>query len=132
MLYWGEGSKWQSYRGLSMGSSDIVMIQTYIGLLERCYGLRRADMKCRLILRADQNARALEDAWGEALGIINSNFYKTYVDKRTIGKTTAKIDYKGVCVVSCAGADIQLELAALWSEIANCVNAPYNGVDFTT
>lgn len=113
MLYLGEGSKYRSYRGLSLGSSDPGILRTYIALLERCYYKKRTDFRVRIQCRDDQNQRKLEVYWTKELGISLDALYPTYSDKRTVGKPTAHSDYKGVCVVSCSGADIQLELDAI-------------------
>lgn len=109
-LYLGEGSKWKTHSGLMLGSSDPLIIILYIKLLETCYGLSRTNMKCRISYRADQNIRSLEGYWSKLTGIALKNFYKTIPDPRTIGKPTRKKDYKGVCVITCAGSHIQLEL----------------------
>ena len=70
-------------------------------------------MKCRISYRADQNIKSLQNYWSRLTGISLKNFYKTIPDPRTIGKPTKKKDYKGVCVVTCAGSHIQLELEAI-------------------
>ncbi len=115
MLYLGEGAKWKSHSGLSLGSSDSTIILLYISLLEKCYRIKPNQLKCRISYRADQNIRELEKYWSSITGIPKENFYKTKPDPRTKGKKTKKNDYKGVCVITCAGSHIQLEL----EEIAN-------------
>ncbi len=109
-LYLGEGSKWKSHSGLVLGSSDPNIILLYITLLDRCYGIKYYDLKCRISYRADQDIKRLEAFWSKVTGIPRGNFYKTIPDPRTIGKKTQNKDYKGVCVISCKGANIQLEL----------------------
>lgn len=113
MLYIGEGAKYKSYRGLSMGSSDPDILRIYISLLERCYYKKREDFRARIQCRDDQDQEALKLYWAGALGISKESFYLSYSDKRTAGKPTKDSDYKGVCVISCSGADIQLELDAI-------------------
>ena len=110
ILYLGEGAKWKSHSGLLLGSSDPVVVLLYISLLEKCYKIRKDQMRCRISYRADQNIRKLEAYWSNITGILKENFYKTKPDPRTIGKRTKKSDYRGVCVVTCAGSHIQLEL----------------------
>src|SRR3989338_4900056 len=87
-LYLGEGAKWKGHRGLMLGSSDPIIILLYIKLLSKCYGINR------------------------------KNFYQTKPDPRTIGKKTLKSQYKGVCVITCKGTDIQLELEQLINTLA--------------
>ena len=110
MLFLGEGAKWKGHSGLLLGSSDPQIILLYITLLERCYKIKSNQLKCRISYRADQNIRELENYWSNVTGIPEENFYKTKPDPRTVGKKTEKNDYKGACVVTCAGSYIQLEL----------------------
>lgn len=113
MLYLGEGAKWKGRRGLMLGSADPNIVSIYIQLLGICYGIGRDELRCRLQYRADQDGEVLLDFWSSAINIPKEQFYKPYVDKRTVGQTTKKSEYKGVCSVTCAGADIQLELQAI-------------------
>ena len=110
MLYLGEGAKWRSHSGLVLGNSDPEVICLYISLLRECYKIETHKLKCRVSYRADQNIHELENYWSKITGITQENFYKTKPDPRTIGKRTLNPDYKGVCVIHCAGAHIQLEL----------------------
>ncbi len=110
MLYLGEGSKISGRSGLCLGSSDPNIITLYILLLERCYGILIDKLRCRISYRADQNIKELEKYWSRITGIPLKNFYKTKFDPRTVGKPTKNLNYKGVCVITCAGARIQLEL----------------------
>ena len=109
-LYLGEGAKRSGFRGLALGSSNPAIIKSYIGLLHRCYGITPEELKCRILYRADQNLDALERYWSQLTGVRRANFYKTKPDPRTVGKPTLQSDYKGVCVLSRRGTEIQLEL----------------------
>lgn len=113
MLYIAEGSKYRSYRGLAMGSSDPDILRMFISLLEHCYHKKHSDFHARIQHRDDQNEQDLQAYWANELNLLPDAFYSSYVDKRTIGRPTRRMDYKGVCVVSCSGADIQLELDAI-------------------
>ena len=110
ILYLGEGAKWKSHRGLMLGSSDLNIIQLYVHLLKACYGIDRQKLRFRISYRADQNLRKLERYWAQAIGVPLAHFYKTIPDSRTRGKFTRKKDYKGVCVITCGGTEIQQEL----------------------
>lgn len=112
-LYLGEGAKWKSHRGLNLGSSDPNIIKLYLKLLKRCYKIKTNKLKCRVSHRADQNIKSLNKYWSRITGIPLTNFYKSKPDPRTVGKPTKKKDYKGVCVITCAGTHIQLELEAI-------------------
>lgn len=109
-LYLGEGAKWKGHSGLMLGSSDPNIILLYLELLERCYNIKKSEIKCRICYRADQNIKKLEKFWSKITNISLKNFYKTKPDARTFGKKTLKKDYKGVCVLMCKGTNIQLEL----------------------
>jgi len=110
VLYLGEGAKWRSHRGLMLGSSDPNIVKLYIKLLKLCYGINVVELRCRVSYRADQNIKKLESFLSKVSGIPIKNFYKTIPDPRTIGKATKNMDYKGVCVITCKGTEIQLEL----------------------
>ncbi|MCA9336268.1 hypothetical protein KC955_00175 [Candidatus Saccharibacteria bacterium] len=128
MLYLGEGRKRSSYRGLSLGNSDPDVLVAYIGLLEVCYGKARAEMRARVQYRHDQDIVRLTEYWSEQLGFCREQFYKTTPDSRTKSKPTKDNDYMGVCVVSCSGADIQLELAMIAKRFAEKLRG-YSSVD---
>jgi len=113
VLYLGEGAKWKSHRGLMLGSSDPGIIKLYIKLLSLCYGVKSGRLKCRISYRADQDIHGLESYWSRVSKIPLRNFYKTKPDPRTVGKPTKRKEYKGVCVITCGGTHIQLELEAI-------------------
>lgn len=113
MLYLGEGSKWKSHSGLLLGSSDPDIIRLYIRLLFLCYGIKSDQLRCRVSYRADQDIQKLQRYWSRVTLVSLKNFYKTIPDPRTVGKPTTQKDYMGVCVISCAGSHIQLELEAI-------------------
>ncbi len=110
ILYLGEGNKWKSHRGLMLGSSDPDIINLYIKLLKSVYNISKSAMRVQVLHRADQDIIQLTDFWSKTSGLSKKYFYKCKPDSRTIGKPTKNKDYKGVCVVSCAGTKIQLEL----------------------
>lgn len=124
MLYLGEGAKWKSRRGLMLGSADPMIMKMYINLLEDCYGIEKDKLKGRIQHRADQSPTELIRYWSKVTGIKPSNFYPCYADRRTIGKPTLKPDYRGVCVVTCAGTHVQLEL----EQIVGIINESIMGI----
>lgn len=124
ILYLGEGAKWQSHRGLCLGSSSASIIKLYIKLLNDCYGIELIKMKGRIQHRADQDSEILLAYWSKVTGIQKKNFYSCYKDKRTNGVPTQKADYRGVCTITCAGTHIQLELA----EIAGIIDESVWGI----
>lgn len=128
MLYLGEGAKWKSRRGLMLGSADPLIMKLYVRLIKDCFGIHEDKMRGRVQHRADQNPDELIDYWSKITGINPDNFYPSYVDKRTIGKPTLKTDYHGVCSVTCAGTNVQLELNQIVGIINEAVTgSSYNG-----
>ena len=113
ILYLGEGSKWQSHRGLMLGNTNPDIIKLYIRLLRLCYDINPKQLKCRISYRADQDINKLQKYWSRLTHIPLNNFYKTIPDPRTIGKPTRHKNYRGVCVISCGGTHIQLELETI-------------------
>ena len=112
-LYLGEGYKWVGHRGLQLGSSSPELMRLYVLLLEKCYGIDRDVLHASMSYRDDQNLLKLQKYWSKTLGIPLKNFCQSKPDPRTVGKPTLKKDYHGVCIVSCAGTDKQLELETL-------------------
>ena len=86
ILYKAEGSKYASYRGLSLGSSDPSILRMYIRLLQTCYSKKIDDFRARIQYRADQDILKLREYWSEQLGINPDAFYKSTPDMRSIGK----------------------------------------------
>lgn len=117
MLCLGEGSKYKSTRRLTFCSSSPEIIKLYLKLFTDSYNLKEEKFRVNILCRADQNIEELEKFWQDLTKIEKSRFYKTRVDKRTIGKKTLKKDYKGVCVIMYFDTKIQLELEILAEQI---------------
>lgn len=108
MLYLGEGAK---KRGSVMfGNSDPGVIRLFLKLLRYCYNIDERKFRCTIQCRSDQNVESLEVFWSNLAYIPRHLFFKPQVDKRTIGLTTKKIDYKGVCRIDYFSAEIFTEL----------------------
>lgn len=120
-LYLGEGSKWHGSRTPKLVSTDPNIILLYMNLIYLCYGVTRDKFWARIQCRADQDQTELLSYWSKITGISKTKFYPCYVDKRTIGKPTRKVGYKGVCAVGSAGTHIQLELAEISSIIGEAI-----------
>lgn len=109
LLYLGEGSK--DGRTL-MGNSNPLILRFFIKCLDIIYGIKPSVLKCNLHLRDDQDSEKLKRYWSKQLGIPLNNFGASIKDKRTINKKTYS-NYKGVCVVSGGGVNIQRRLVFL-------------------
>lgn len=105
MIYLGEGAKF-SNRTVMIGNSDPNVIKLFLYLLRLCYHIDESKFRCTLQCRADQNIPKLEKFWSKLTKIPSSQFYKTRVDPRTIGRPSRKLDYKGVCRLEYLSADI--------------------------
>lgn len=117
VLYLGEGAKYTSNQCLTLGSSDPRIIKFYMALLKNCYKISNDKFRVRIQCRFDQNVKQLEDFWRRITKIDPTQFYPTYVDRRTKGKKTLKKNYKGVCTIHYFSTEIQLELELLASAI---------------
>ena len=121
ILYLGEGRKYKSGRFLALGNSDSNIIQLYLKLLYKCFPVSEKKFRVGIGCRADQNIRELENYWRSVTKIPFSQFHKTHIDKRTIGKKTKRKDYKGVCSIYYFDTKIQLELEQLAQQIMEWV-----------
>ncbi len=109
MLYLGEGSK----KGLtSMGNSNEMILNFFIGVLKTVYGVAVKDLKCDLHLRYDQDEDVEKRYWSEKLALPKANFIAVSYDRRTTGKPTRN-GYHGVCVVRCGHIAIMRKLVYL-------------------
>jgi hypothetical protein len=82
-------------------------------LLKVCYDFDIKKVRCTVQCRADQDIHALEKFWRDIIRIPKKLFYKTRVDKRTIGKATRKSNYKGVLRIDYFDSNIRYELESL-------------------
>lgn len=109
MLYLGEGSK-NPKSCMSFGNSNPKIIKIFLHLLRYCYNIDESKFRCTLQCRADQDILKLENYWLQITKIPKPQFYKARIDKRTIGKPTKKVNYKGVCRIDYFSSDIRVEL----------------------
>ena len=116
ILYLGEGMKKSGTT--AMGNSDPLILRFFVRALQRLYEVPIKDMKCELHLRADQNPRKTTRYWSTKLGIPASNFGKSHIDGRTLGRTTYP-HYKGVCIVRCSRVAIQRKLVYIATTFCN-------------
>lgn len=115
-LYLAEGGKTQ--RGaLVFGNSDVKIIKLFLFLLRKAYIIDDKKFRCTVQCRADQDVERLKSFWSNTTGIPFGQFYKTQVDKRTIGKKTLKQDYFGVCRIDYFSAAVFNELTVIGSII---------------
>lgn len=122
MLCLGEASKYGNGSAFSLGNSDHRIIVLFIKLLRTCLPtFDSKKMRCTVQCRADQNVEKLERYWQKITKIQKSQFYKTRIDPRTIGKPTKKKDYYGVLRIDYLDRKIQHELESLAQLVYNQV-----------
>lgn len=111
MLFLAEGSK----RGglIVFGNSSPYIISLFLHLLRTCYKLDEEKFRCTVQCRADQNIYQLEAFWSNITGIPRNKFSKAQIDKRTIGKPTKKVEYKGVCRITHFSAHIFNDMSSV-------------------
>lgn len=109
MLYLCEGKRAQK-SSMTFGNSDPLIINLYLKLLRKSYGIDESRFRCTVQCRADQNVKELENFWSSATNIPLSKFYKAQIDRRTLNKPTLKENYKGVLRIDYFSAEIFWEL----------------------
>jgi len=110
-LYMAEGKKNTDH--LMFGNSDPLIVSLFLKLLRACYELDETKFRCTLQCRADQNIPRLEEYWHNVTKIPKNQFYSARIDPRTIGKTSKKMEYKGVCRIDYFSADIYNDLTVI-------------------
>lgn len=124
ILCLGEASK--STRGsvFSLGNTDPKVLHLFLDLMKICFSdFNPKKIRCTIQCRADQNIKQLERFWQVTLNIPKSNFYKTRIDSRTIGKPTLRKHYKGVLKIDYLDTKKQLELESLADLLYNQVHS---------
>lgn len=121
MLCLGEASKSGGGSSFYLGSSDTKIITLFIKLLDYCYKIDKAKLRCTVQCRADQDIIKLEEYWQAVTNIPTHQFYKTRVDKRSLGKPTQDINYRGVLRVDYFNNNVRLELESLADLVYNIV-----------
>ncbi|MDP1743911.1 MAG: hypothetical protein Q8L51_03975 [Candidatus Amesbacteria bacterium] len=114
MLCLGEASK--SHRGsvFCLGNTDHRIIELFLKLLQICFDdFDINKIRCTVMCRADQDIESLEKYWLNVIKIPKTQFYKTTIDPRTIGKPTKQKEYKGVLRVDYFDFKTQLDLESL-------------------
>lgn len=111
-LYLAEGSK--NTRGsLTFGNSDPRIIRLYLFLLRASYPLDESKFRCTVQARADSPLPEFVRFWEKETAIPSEQFYKSRLDKRTIGQPSRKPEYKGVCRVDYLSADLFREVMSI-------------------
>jgi hypothetical protein len=116
VLYLGEGRKNIKRSSLMFGNSDPNIVKFFLDLLRVCYNIDESKFRCTVQCRADQKIEELEKFWQDITKVSPSQFYKTRIDPRTVGKISKKPEYRGVCRIDYFSAELLIELLQI-SEI---------------
>lgn len=108
MLYLGEGGKTGEW--VRFGNSDPKIIELFMVCLRSSFEINEERLRGKVQCRADQNIADLTNFWSSLTKIPTNQFHKPFVDKRTLGNPTKRLDYKGVFVVIYCSNEIFLEL----------------------
>jgi transposase-like protein len=90
MLYLCEGSKSKG-TSLCFGNSDPGIIRLFLQLFRRCYAIDEKKFRCTVQCRADQDTETLISFWSIITLIPKDQFYRSPIDKRTVGIPTKKV-----------------------------------------
>lgn len=112
VLYEAEGGS-VNRGSLMFGNSKPEIIKLFLKLLRICYKVDESKFRCTLQARADQNISQLKQFWSKLTKIPLSQFYKTRIDPRTVGKISTKKNYQGVCRIDYFSAKILIELKTI-------------------
>ena len=116
ILYLAEGSK-TNRSSIMFGNSNPSTVKLFVSLLRSCFRVEESKFRATVQCRADQDADTLKKFWSKVTMIPAKQFYKAHVDRRSIGKPTKKVNYKGVCRIDYFSAAIDFELKCLANEI---------------
>jgi len=122
MLCLGEASKSKSKcNHFFLGNTDPRIIILFMELLKRCFDFEMNKVRCTVQCRADQDTKELELYWQKITKVPKEQFYKTWIDKRTIGKPTLRKGYMGVLRFDYFDTKAQLDLESLADLVYNRV-----------
>lgn len=113
MLYLAESAKGEG--ACTFANSNPQIICYWLQLLRMSFDVDEAKFCIQVMCRADQNPHELVQYWMEVTNI--QQFIKSFVDKRTSGKPTKHVNYKGVCQIHYYDVSLRRYLDALAYEL---------------
>lgn len=120
MLYLGEGKKQGGT--VSFGNSNPEIVIIFLGLLRSLYSIDEKKFRVTVQCRADQSSSKLMRYWSKLTDVPTDQFYRTRVDKRSVGEPTKKKGYKGVCRIDYFSADLFNDLRVTIEMVAEAMN----------
>jgi hypothetical protein len=115
MLHWAEGTKKDGV-GLRFANTDPRMMHLYLSLLRNCFAIDETRLRIRLHVHYYHEKRETVRFWSSLLRIPESQFWKTYVKKRSTQKRFRK-NSRGICFLYYPGDLIRKELLETAYEI---------------
>lgn len=119
VMYMCEGRKYPASKQFSFGNSDPNVIRTFLTLLRKGFQIQEDKLRCQICYRWDQDFNKLRAFWSNVTNIPKNQFYKSSPDRRTKGKPTQKLNYKGVCVIIYCSTNLQMELQSIGEALMN-------------
>lgn len=92
MLYCGEGVK-VGDDTVDIANCDQRIIQLFLKMLRKLYGIREKKLRILLYCYANQNIKELINYWSKITGIKNDQFYKPYVRQDFLESKKNKMPY---------------------------------------
>lgn len=115
-LYWAEGKKSEKMAGLKFANTDPKMISVFVNLLRNCYEIDESRLKIALYVHRYHKIGDCKKFWSNTAGVPLSQFYKTYLKKRS-SKKRFKKNFMGVCFVYYFDSKIRKELLELCNQL---------------
>ena len=108
MLHWAEGTK-RDGAGLRFANTDQRMMLLYLLLLRKCFLIDEKRLRVRLHIHYYHEKKKTIKFWSDLLGIPKTQFWKTYIKKRSEKKRFRK-NAMGICFLYYPGDIIRKEL----------------------
>lgn len=111
-LYWGEGEKGRN-SSVSVSNTNPDVLLFTIKWLEKCYEIKREDMKFYLHLYSDMNVDLYMKYWSAYLSVNINQFAKPYVKKTERSDLSYKSYGHGTCRLYYGSVKIKNRILAL-------------------
>ncbi|MDO8564672.1 MAG: hypothetical protein Q7R88_01620 [bacterium] len=113
-LYWAEGSK--NGNGLKFANTDPNLHQLFIILLRQCFHPEESGFRVHVYVHHYHNIRECEKFWSELLQVPLTQFWKTYIKKRSKTKRFRK-NFMGICFLYHADSKLRKEILTLAGQL---------------
>ncbi len=111
-LYWAEGSKHSGMSGLKFANTDPALLRLFITLLRNCFHPDEKRFHVILHLHYYHSIKECKNLWSKQLDIPLTQFWKTYLKKRSVTKRYRK-NFMGICFLYHSNSIIRKEMMEL-------------------